>query len=137
LWAHFDEIKKLSFKTDSMSIARWNSIVEQAISARDKYRLPNGKKVLMENIEPLREDELTAVPEEYECPFLGKELWVSATGKVSPCCAPDNLRQSLGDFGNLNDTTLEQVVNSDRYLSLCADYKSRPLCQTCNMRKPV
>lgn len=137
LWAHFEEIKKLSFKTDPMSIARWNSIVEQAVSASDKYMLPNGKKVLLENIEPLREDELTAVPEEYECPFLGKELWVSATGKVSPCCAPDNLRQSLGDFGNLNDTTLEQVVSSDQYLGLCVDYKSRLLCQTCNMRKPV
>lgn len=137
LWAHFEEIKDLSFKTDSMSIAKWNSIVEAAVSVSEKHRRPNGQKVLLENIEPLRENELEAVPYEFECPFLGKELWVSATGKVSPCCAPDNLRQSLGDFGNVNDTTLEQVVSSERYQSLCSDYKSRPLCQTCNMRKPV
>jgi hypothetical protein len=47
--------------------------------------------VLLENIIPLTENENTEVPEHYECPFLTKELWISATGKVSPCCAPDNL----------------------------------------------
>jgi hypothetical protein len=43
--------------------------------------------VLLENIIPLTENENTEVPEHYECPFLTKELWISAAGKVSPCCA--------------------------------------------------
>jgi hypothetical protein len=36
--------------------------------------------VLLENIIPLTENENTEVPH-YECPFLTKELWISATGK--------------------------------------------------------
>jgi radical SAM protein with 4Fe4S-binding SPASM domain len=77
------------------------------------------------------------VPEEYECPFLGKELWISATGKISPCCAPDKLRDSLGDFGNIQNTTIEEAINSKPYKELVKDYKLRELCKTCNMRKPV
>jgi radical SAM protein with 4Fe4S-binding SPASM domain len=76
------------------------------------------------------------VPEDYECPFLTKELWISATGKISPCCAPDNLRKSLGDFGNISKVSIEEVLISQQYIDLVKDYKSKPLCKTCNMRKP-
>jgi glycosyltransferase involved in cell wall biosynthesis/MoaA/NifB/PqqE/SkfB family radical SAM enzyme len=136
LWAHFEEIKDLSMKASKDSITQWNEYVKQALEAQEQYRKPNGEKVLLENIIPLTENENTEVPEHYECPFLTKELWISATGKVSPCCAPDNLRKSLGDFGNIENTSIQEVLNSPVYTELVKNYKSIPLCKSCNMRKP-
>jgi MoaA/NifB/PqqE/SkfB family radical SAM enzyme len=136
LWAHFDEIKDLSMKATSESVERWNVYVEQAFQAQEEFRKPNGEKVILENIIPIHEDEVNELPEEYECPFLTKELWISATGKISPCCAPDNLRKSLGDFGNISEISIEEVLKSQQYIDLVNNYKNKPLCKTCNMRKP-
>jgi glycosyltransferase involved in cell wall biosynthesis/MoaA/NifB/PqqE/SkfB family radical SAM enzyme len=135
LWDHFDEIKELSMKANTDSIIQWNKYVELAYEAQEYYRKPNGEKVLLENITPISENKNNEVPEHYECPFLSKELWISATGKISPCCAPDNLRSSLGDFGNINDTTIENVLKSSKYMDLVENYKSKTLCKSCNMRK--
>lgn len=137
LWAHFEEIKSLSFRKDPQSIAQWNRYVQQAYEAQEKYRKPNGDKVLLENIVTLQENEDKEVPEHYECPFLEKELWISATGEISPCCAPDELRKTLGYFGNIQNTTLAEVLQSEVYQNLVQNYKKIELCKTCNMRKPV
>ena len=137
LWAHFDEIKNLSMKASKDSILQWNSYVKESLIAQEQFRKPNGEKVLLENIIPLTENKNTEVPEHYECPFLSKELWISATGKVSPCCAPDNLRKSLGDLGNIENTSIQEVLNSPVYTELVKNYKSIPLCKSCNMRKPA
>jgi MoaA/NifB/PqqE/SkfB family radical SAM enzyme len=137
LWTHFEEIKKLSMKDSPESITQWNKYVEQAFITQDKYRKENGEKILLENIIPLNDNENTQVPEQYECPFLEKELWISATGNISPCCAPDNLRKSLGDFGNIHTSSIQQVLSSTTYRTLVDNYKQIPLCQTCNMRKPI
>lgn len=136
LWDHFDEIKDLSMRASKESIAKWNQYVREAEEAQEKYLKPNGEKVKLENIIPLQEDENKEVPESYDCPFLEKELWISATGKISPCCAPDNLRRSLGDFGNIHDTSIEEVMQSELYQDLARNYKSIALCKQCNMRKP-
>jgi radical SAM protein with 4Fe4S-binding SPASM domain len=136
LWTHFAEIKPLSMKATKESVAKWNEYVQQAYAAQEQYRKPNGEKVLLENIIPLTENEDTEVPESYECPFLEQELWISATGKVSPCCAPDNLRQSLGDFGNIENETIQEVLTSPNYRKLVENYKKIKLCKSCNMRKP-
>jgi len=136
LWAHFDEIKDLSMKATSESVEQWNEYVEQAYQAQEEFRKPNGEKVILENIIPIHENEVNELPEEYECPFLTKELWISATGKISPCCAPDNLRKSLGDFGNISEKSIEEVLKSQQYVDLVKNYKCKPLCKTCNMRKP-
>ncbi|WP_318640098.1 glycosyltransferase [Flavobacterium ardleyense] len=137
LWTHFEEIESLSMKSSQNGISKWNQYVIEAYLAQEEYRKPNGEKVILENIIALQENEKQAVPYEYECPFLTKELWISATGKISPCCAPDNLRKELGDFGNIEEFSVEEVLNSTIYKDLVANYKSKPLCQTCNMRKPV
>lgn len=137
LWAHFDEIKNLSMRSSKETMTQWNQYVEQAIETQENYRKPNGEKVILENIIPLQENEQNDVPEEYVCPFLNKELWVSATGTISPCCAPDNLRKSLGDFGNINTTSIEEVLESKNYKNLVANYKSISLCKSCTMRKPL
>lgn len=136
LWAHFDEIKHLSMKVTSESIVKWNEYVMEAQQAHEKFLKKNGEKVVLENIIPLQIDESKEIPEHYECPFLEKELWVSATGKISPCCAPDEQRSSLGDFGNIETTRIEDVLQSDNYQSLVKNYKNIDLCKTCNMRKP-
>jgi radical SAM protein with 4Fe4S-binding SPASM domain len=94
------------------------------------------KKVLLENNYPLENIEEKNVPENYGCPFLKKEIWISATGKISPCCAPDKERDKLGDFGNIQDQTLQEIVSGNNYQNLVANYKNQNLCKTCNMRKP-
>ncbi len=137
LWAHFEEIKSLSFRESTDSIRAWNEIVRKVEEAAELYRKPNGEKILLENIILLEESQKAAIPEHYECPFLGKELWISATGKISPCCAPDDLRKTLGDFGNIEMTTLQETMNSDSYQLLLKNYKTHALCKTCNMRKPL
>jgi glycosyltransferase involved in cell wall biosynthesis/MoaA/NifB/PqqE/SkfB family radical SAM enzyme len=137
LWTHFEEIKSLSMKANEESIANWNEYVKQAHEAQANYRKPNGEQVILENIIPLKDNETKELPEDYGCPFLSKELWISATGNISPCCAPDNLRKSLGDFGNISTTTIEDVLQSSVYTELVSNYKTKPLCKTCNMRKPV
>jgi MoaA/NifB/PqqE/SkfB family radical SAM enzyme len=137
LWAHFEEIKHLSFRQNTESIVQWNEYVQQAYQAQEKYRKPNGAKIILENIISLKPEETRVIPNDYGCPFLNKELWISATGKVSPCCAPDELRNDLGDFGNFEKNTILESIESDNYQNLLKNYKSIPLCQTCNMRKPV
>lgn len=137
LWAHFDQIQHLSFRRNAESIARWNEYVRQARQAQALYPRPGGQEVLLENIIELQAEENRRVQPDYVCPFLDRELWVSATGKISPCCAPDALRNTLGDFGNIQDVSLSQVLQSDDYRRLCADYPERELCKSCTMRKPA
>jgi MoaA/NifB/PqqE/SkfB family radical SAM enzyme len=137
LWAHFDEIKHLSFRQNEQSIAVWNDFVHQAHQAAEQYRKPNGQKVILENIIPLQPQETKEIPESYGCPFLNKELWISAIGKISPCCAPDELRNSLGDFGNFENNSILESVEGNNYQNLLKNYKNISLCQTCNMRKPI
>ena len=136
LWGHFDEIKELSMKATPESVLQWNTYVIEAYKTAEAFRKPNGEKVLLENIIPIVDNEVFEVPKDYECPFLEQELWISATGKISPCCAPDNLRQSLGDFGNIKTSSIEEVLKSDRYLDLVKNYKTKDVCKTCVMRKP-
>ncbi len=137
LWTHFDEIRDLSFKTDKEAINKWNKLVDEAKNAVEKYRKPNGSKIILEQVEYIDNNKSKEVPYEYECPFLNKELWISATGKISPCCAPDEQRNSLGDFGNYSNKSLKDVLESDIYNDLVNNYKSKTLCKTCVMRKPV
>lgn len=136
LWAHFDEIQELSMKHSPESIQRWNQYVAEAEIAVEKSRRPSGEKVKLENIQPIDIKSRGLVPDDYECPFLGKELWISATGNIAPCCAPDKLRQTLGDFGNIKETTISEVLTSEAYQELCSNYKTRTLCSACNMRRP-
>jgi glycosyltransferase involved in cell wall biosynthesis/MoaA/NifB/PqqE/SkfB family radical SAM enzyme len=137
LWAHFDEIKGLSMKQNTESVKKWNAYVEDAHQMADQILRSNGQKVILENVQSLHYTEQKEIPADYECPFLGKEIWISATGKISPCCAPDKQRDSLGDFGNIQHQNIADVLISENYRRLVREYKSHPLCKTCNMRKPT
>jgi len=138
LWTHFDEIKHLSFENSLESRKKWNEYVEIAHSAVQKYTKTNGAKISLENFTPFDlEKKMTEnkIPENLGCPFLEKELWISATGKISPCCAPDIQRNSLGNFGNYPETKLFNVLNSENYLHLVKNYKEFDLCKICKMRR--
>ena len=137
LWAHFQEIEALSMRRDSTSIARWNQTVEKVREQAQAHRLPNGKTVLLENIHPLNADAVQNLAPGGECPFLGREAWVNTAGRFDPCCAPDAQRRSLGDFGNLHESTLADIWHGDAYRALLQNYRQQPLCLRCNMRKPV
>ncbi|MDP2314364.1 MAG: glycosyltransferase [Pseudomonadota bacterium] len=137
LWAHFDAIKGLSMRRSPESIARWNAAVLEARESVERHRLPDGRRVLLENIFLLDADATKDLAPGGPCPFLGQEAWVSAEGRFNPCCAPDAERRSLGEFGDLNTTSIREVWGGERYQRLLASYSSRALCLSCNMRKPV
>ena len=137
LWAHFDEIKALSFRRNEAAAERWNGYVAHAIEAQREIAEQTGKTILLENIIPMDNGQSTGIPDGYECPFLGKELWISATGQYAPCCAPDEQRRSLGDFGNLQQCGIQEVIESETYEQLLTNYKQHSLCRTCTMRKPI
>ncbi len=139
LWTHFDQIKPFSFENSLESRKKWNEIVEKAFSSVEKFRKTDGNKIILENFVPFDLEKVlpkNEIPENYECPFLEKELWISAAGKISPCCAPDELRNSLGDFGNFPKTKLSEVLFSEKYLYLVKNYKVFEVCKICKMRKP-
>lgn len=135
VWINFLELESKSFLKNTESISDWNGIISEARIAVKKYPKKNGQLVRLENFDTVSDDSFCTVPYHYHCPFLGKELWISATGKISPCCAPDQLRNTLGDFGNISDVTIKQAIDSERYRELVENYKTKNLCKTCKMRK--
>lgn len=137
LWVHFRQIEGLTMRRSPDSIRRWNEIVERTRRAADEHRLPNGERVLLENIHPLDPDAREDIAPDGSCPFLGEEAWVSAEGRFNPCCAPDALRRTLGDFGNLYETSIREIWNGAAYEELRLRYMENRLCQTCNMRRPL
>lgn len=139
LWVNFPEMENQSMKATPESIMQWNKYVEEAYIALEQCKKPlaNGKTLRLENIEKISDEKDGSVPEDYDCPFLGRELWISATGKISPCCCPDEKRDILGNFGTFPQTKLQEIVQSEEYRQLCQDYKTRDVCKSCNMRRKV
>jgi MoaA/NifB/PqqE/SkfB family radical SAM enzyme len=135
LWAHFKEIKDLSMRRNPEAIERWNAVVREAKKIVELNPLSSGKLLVLEHIEELSYEATTDLHPQGVCPFLGQEAWVNTEGKFSPCCAPDELRKSLGDFGNLYHKTMEEIWTSQAYQNLQKTYQSHPLCIGCNMKK--
>ncbi|MFE8071985.1 glycosyltransferase [Marinobacteraceae bacterium S3BR75-40.1] len=137
LWAHFKEIDDQSMRRSRESILRWNKAVIEARAAASAATLPNGRYILLENIFLLDETATENLAPEGACPFLGQEAWISAQGRFNPCCAPDQQRKTLGDFGNLNEKPFMEIWNGKAYRELATTYRNRSLCRGCNMRKPA
>ena len=138
LWAHFREIEAQSMRRDRNAIRRWNEAALDARQAAAEHMLPNGRPVLLENIDLLDEDGAARdLAPGGPCPFLGREAWVSAEGRFDPCCAPDAERRTLGEFGNLHERGLMDIWRGGAYRTLAATYRNRTLCLGCNMRRPA
>lgn len=135
LWAHFPAIHEQSMRRSPQSIERWNRAVADAHAEADRHRRADGRKVLLNNIEPILSAPQTDVAPAARCPFLGQEAWVSAEGRFDPCCAPDAARRTLGEFGNLNDRSLMDIWTSAPYRTLVKGYRDRALCKGCLMRR--
>ena len=137
LWVHFGQMRGQSMRRSPAAIARWNAIVSSAHEAVERYRLPDGSRILLENVFRLDENDEGDIAPNGVCPFLGREAWVAANGRFNPCCAPDALRRALGDFGNVNSTSLYDIWESPEYRGLQAGYMKNALCRGCNMRRPA
>lgn len=137
LWAHFSEIHGQSMRRDVSAMMRWNATVLAARQAAKEQLLPNGKQVQLDNFHLLDEDASQVAAPEGPCPFLGQEAWIDTEGRFNPCCAPDAQRRTLGAFGNVNDLSLMEIWTGKSYRDLVATYRTRDLCQSCNMRRPV
>ena len=136
LWAHFEEIKALSMRRSVDSITRWNQVADDALTVVESRRLADGRRVLLENIFRLDPGAVENLAPDGRCPFLGQEAWISAVGRFDPCCAPDAQRRTLGEFGNLHETSFAEVWHGEAYRALVNTYPNRALCLGCNMRKP-
>jgi MoaA/NifB/PqqE/SkfB family radical SAM enzyme len=137
LWAHFTQIRGLSMRRSPDAIARWNAAVEAALKVVEQRRLPNGERLALENIHALDSSAVHDLSPGAECPFLGQEAWISAEGRFDPCCAPDEQRRTLGEFGNLHEVGVRDVWSGDAYLRLRETYMENALCKGCNMRRPA
>lgn len=135
LWVFTKEMEEQNLRRSSEAIQRWNKIAQKAIDIADSELLPNGKKILLENIFPLKETATEELLPNGVCPFLGQEAWVSAQGRFGPCCAPDEQRKSLGDLGNLQEQSLSSIWTGPAYEELKKNYLNYPVCKSCNMRK--
>src|SRR5690606_12675732 len=94
LWAHFDAIEDQSMRRSPEAIRRWNTAVAEARAVAADHLLPNGARVILENIFPLDGSAVDDLAPDGRCPFLGQEAWVSAQGRFDPCCAPDAQRRT-------------------------------------------
>jgi glycosyltransferase involved in cell wall biosynthesis/MoaA/NifB/PqqE/SkfB family radical SAM enzyme len=136
LWAHFDRIKTLSMRRNPEAIARWNAAVREARRAAEESLLPSGERVVLENLHELDAGAVHDIAPGGSCPFLGQEVWISAEGRISPCCAPDAQRRQLGDFGTIAQHSVGDIWDADPYRRLRETYRDHPLCKGCNLRRP-
>ncbi len=105
----------------------WNDFIKEIAPYQQQIKLENFVKL---------SEEISTIPEHYHCPFLNKELWIDCSGNYNVCCAPSDKRQSLGDFGNISKISISDIFNQENYQNLVQNYKNKPLCQNCLLRKP-
>jgi len=125
LWVTHPELEKEDLR-HPIHEGVWNDYLNEIA--------PYKTQIKLENFTRLSKD--SYIPEQYDCPFLGKELWIDCTGNYNVCCAPSDKRQKLGDFGNVSNISIENLFQTTNYKTLIETYKSHPLCQKCLLRKP-
>jgi MoaA/NifB/PqqE/SkfB family radical SAM enzyme len=130
LWITYDEIEDESLQNSSKKIAKWNDFIDKIDKYRDKIKLVNFEKLNSQS-------NTKVVALDYDCPFLGQELWIDYNGDFNICCAPSEYRKTLGCWGNIQNRTIEEVFNSKEYLELLKTYKSKDVCQKCSLRRKL
>jgi len=135
LWVNSDEMKNENMRRNKDSINRWNNAVKKTLEIANKYKLSNGNDIILENIFELKENTTEELVQDSICPFLGREAWFNTKGEFNPCCAPDELRKKLGNFGNIIEKKFFDIWEGREYMELCKNYKNFELCKKCNMRR--
>jgi MoaA/NifB/PqqE/SkfB family radical SAM enzyme len=126
LWVNWQQLETENMRHPD-NIAIWNQFINSI--ARRHIKLENFDKLAEKsNLERL-------IPDAYECPFLGQELWIDQDGNYNVCCAPSEKRVTLGDFGSFKEMGILERYNSKPYKELCLNYKTKEICQTCLLRK--
>jgi len=128
LWITYKEIEKESLQNSTKKINEWNSFIDKIEKYRKYINLVN-----FEKLEP--QNNTNIIPENYDCPFLGEELWIDYNGDFNICCAPSEKRVSLGSWGNIQNRKIVDVFNSKEYQNLMLNYKNKDLCKICTLRK--
>ena len=136
LWAHFDELQFESLRGDKELAELWNTTVDECKEIVRSHLANGGKNLRLDNFFKLNITELDDIAPGGECPFLNKEIWIDPNGRFNVCCAPDQQRKKLGDFGNVKQQSLSEIVKDVPYSDLLRDYQTLPLCKSCNMRRP-
>lgn len=118
LWTHDrGPLNEQSFLRSAEARVRWNKVVGECVAAQRDTPRPDGSLIRIDGFTELPLEETGQMPADYVCPFLQQpaKLWVASDGKVSPCCAPIELRNTLGDFGNVADGGLLNILLSEPY----------------------
>ena len=130
LWITWPELEDQSLTGSVQSRIEWNNAVAEMEEIA-------GGKIGMANVSTVPTDnDSTMLPEKYECPFAGKEAWISWDGTFNVCCAPDELRKKFGYFGNVRDTPFMDLWRSEKYQDFIRKAGRRGVCRNCNMRIP-
>lgn len=138
LWVTHPELKDQSLKSNESTIKKWNGIVEKLNNIVENERLKDGNKIFIDNIYPISSyDKELLVPNNFLCPFLGREAWIAWDGTFNVCCAPDALRKTFGYYGNVKEEKFMDLWNSDKYRQLVQNWGTYQVCKICNMRKPL
>ena len=138
LWVTHPELKDQSLKSNESTIKKWNGIVEKIIQIAENERLEDGNKIIIDNIYPISSsDKELLVPNNFLCPFLGREAWIAWDGTFNVCCAPDTLRKNFGYYGNVKEDKFMDLWNSDKYRQLFENWGTYQVCKICNMRRPL
>ncbi|MEE9378375.1 MAG: radical SAM protein [Candidatus Lokiarchaeia archaeon] len=138
LWITHPELSDESLRRDDESIRRWNQIVKKLYNLAERKSLKNGQKIKLENIYELNNlENKEIVPNNWICPFLGREAWIAWDGTFNVCCAPNELRKTLGIFGSVQENDFIDLWNKSEYNSLISNWGKYEVCSKCNMRKPL
>jgi MoaA/NifB/PqqE/SkfB family radical SAM enzyme len=128
LWITYEEIKGESLQNTTKKINEWNVFIESIEQYKDKIKLVNFNKLEEQN-------NTNVVPLNYNCPFIGKELWIDYNGDFNVCCAPSQKRKSLGNYGNIKEHTIQSVFSYSQYVDLVKNYKEKEICKVCALRR--
>lgn len=128
LWVTWKELEGESIIANQELTRKWNLLIENLKPYRKMIKLDNFSKLDF----AISKNE---IPDSYECPFLGNELWVDHEGKYNVCCAPSNLREQLGDFSSSDKLSIHEVFNSEGYVDLVKSYRAKSICSKCLLRR--
>jgi radical SAM protein with 4Fe4S-binding SPASM domain len=128
LWVTYDDIADQSIYASDDTIAAWNALIERLVPYRKRIQLVNFEKIAINK----KNDVSVNIG---CCPFLGEELWIDHNGNFNICCAPSHERVKLGQWGNIETRSIEDVFNSVEYSRLIQHYQDEEVCKKCPLRR--